>query len=202
MGKRTWGQWQLDYLQANFSNMEHADIAVKIGKTRNAVRNKAYDLLLRKKAMAYSPYEKSVIKALYELNIPPPQIAANLSRPLTGICVEARKMGLTDMARPKSEAVLQGLHEAAQGRLAFKGVPRGQKREFRQCPGCGMFFVIGHARSQIYCTVLCARRAQATNQVRYSRGKSGKREDLGGQFFRSRYEANYARLLNMFIKSY
>lgn len=32
----------------------------------------------------------------------------------------------------------------------------------------------------------------------YSRMKSGKRADLGGQFFRSATEANYARFLNMF----
>ncbi len=35
----------------------------------------------------------------------------------------------------------------------------------------------------------------------FSRSKSGKREDLGGQFFRSNYEANYARLLNFFIEN-
>lgn len=34
----------------------------------------------------------------------------------------------------------------------------------------------------------------------YSRTKSGKREDLGGQFFRSSWEANYARYLNFLIK--
>ncbi len=33
----------------------------------------------------------------------------------------------------------------------------------------------------------------------YSRCKHGKREDLGGQYFRSRWEANYARLLNFLI---
>ena len=30
----------------------------------------------------------------------------------------------------------------------------------------------------------------------YSRAKGGKREDLGGMYFRSRWEANYARYLN------
>lgn len=30
----------------------------------------------------------------------------------------------------------------------------------------------------------------------FSRGKGGRRDDLGGRYFRSRWEANYARLLN------
>jgi len=35
---------------------------------------------------------------------------------------------------------------------------------------------------------------------RYSRSKKGKREDLGGVYFRSAWEANYARYLNFLIK--
>lgn len=38
-----------------------------------------------------------------------------------------------------------------------------------------------------------------TSENPYSRTKSGKREDLGGQFFRSAWEANYARYLNWLI---
>lgn len=34
----------------------------------------------------------------------------------------------------------------------------------------------------------------------YSRTKSGKRPDLNGQFFRSSWEANYARFLNLLVK--
>ncbi len=33
----------------------------------------------------------------------------------------------------------------------------------------------------------------------YSRTKSGKRQDLGGQYFRSSWEANYARFLNWMV---
>ncbi len=35
----------------------------------------------------------------------------------------------------------------------------------------------------------------------YSRGKGGKRGDLGDVYFRSRYEANYARYLNFLISN-
>jgi hypothetical protein len=34
----------------------------------------------------------------------------------------------------------------------------------------------------------------------FSKAKKGKRDDLGGQFFRSSYEANYARYLNFLIE--
>lgn len=34
----------------------------------------------------------------------------------------------------------------------------------------------------------------------YSNRKSGHREDLGGQFFRSAWEANYARYLNLLVE--
>lgn len=37
-------------------------------------------------------------------------------------------------------------------------------------------------------------------QTRSRRGRGGKRADLGGQFFRSSWEANYARYLNFLIK--
>ena len=36
-------------------------------------------------------------------------------------------------------------------------------------------------------------------QNTYTRGKGGKRPDLNNQYFRSRYEANYARYLNFVI---
>lgn len=37
-------------------------------------------------------------------------------------------------------------------------------------------------------------------QLKSRRGKGGKRDDLGGAYFRSSWEANYARYLNFLIK--
>ena len=42
-------------------------------------------------------------------------------------------------------------------------------------------------------------RERSTDQ-RYSNARGGKREDLGGIYFRSRWEANYARYLNFRIE--
>lgn len=44
------------------------------------------------------------------------------------------------------------------------------------------------------------RQAQGSLRRCYSRGNQGKRDDLGGMYFRSSWEANYARYLNLRIK--
>lgn len=52
-----------------------------------------------------------------------------------------------------------------------------------------------------YCSVSCyAQLRVKTNPMNvYSRSKGGKREDLDNRYFRSRWEANYARYLNFLI---
>lgn len=79
------------------------------------------------------------------------------------------------------------------------GHPRGY-RELRICLVCGRFFDVEHSTNKRYCSQRCGyMRPRSINL--YTRSKGGKREDLEGIYFRSRYEANYARYLNFLIKN-
>ena len=68
----------------------------------------------------------------------------------------------------------------------------------RICPSCGLPFralawavARGHDR---YCSQACFGRDRHKT-VRHSRARGGKRPDLGNMYFRSRWEANWARYL-------
>lgn len=61
----------------------------------------------------------------------------------------------------------------------------------RICKGCEKRYC-SHQRKQLYCTRKCAEKFSEGG----GNGKYGFREDLG-QFFRSTWEANYARVLNL-----
>ena len=75
-----------------------------------------------------------------------------------------------------------------------KKVPRAQ------CPTCGKMFYLApclkkRSKSGLnFCSYKC--RAITINPPRHSRGRIGKREDLGNILFRSTWEANFARYLN------
>jgi len=193
-----WMPWQLDFLRNNFLNVSYADIAGVVEKSENAVRNKAWELRLRKKALQYSDEEKQKIKQLYEQGISLPMIAEQLCRPKTGICHEARKMGLTDLRRPAGLEERAKIANITRERIRRDGHPRGS-RVVITCPVCGKFFDVKQSAGQVFCSIKCANKVKVQNKLTYSRGAGGKREDLGGQYFRSSYEANYARYLNFLM---
>lgn len=47
---------------------------------------------------------------------------------------------------------------------------------------------------------LAEHKRQGPQETRHNRGNGGKRSDLGGQYFRSSWEANYARYLNFLVQ--
>ena len=74
-----------------------------------------------------------------------------------------------------------------------------------ECLTCGKIFTVGrsvHAKGQgVYCSRKCFAidKVKTMNGIDYIRGRGGKREDLGDRYFRSMWEANYARYLNWLI---
>ena len=196
-----WMPWQLEFLQNNYLTISHAEIARVVNKSENAVRGKAWELGFRKKALKYSEDEKQSINKSYEAGIRLSVIAEILGRPKTGVCTEARKMGLTDMHHPKSPLTTTEVDRrrfAGRERIRKYGHPRGS-RVMLTCPVCGKFFDVKQSAGQVFCSVQCANKVKVQNKLNYSRGAGGKREDLGGQYFRSSYEANYARYLNLLM---
>lgn len=154
------------------------------------------------------------------------KLCATLGRPEITVCRKARALGLTTRTRktgrkptakhPTAEAARAATAAATRRRIAEHGHPRGMLGK-KQKPG-----VLARARAaaQEWARTATPERkraavdkAQATLMARYgtlapgmqadrnphSRVKYGRRDDLGGQFFRSAWEANYARYLNFLI---
>jgi hypothetical protein len=69
----------------------------------------------------------------------------------------------------------------------------------RKCASCGNEFTAyagAKPGQEIYCSQRCSGREAVHLKATFSRGRGGKRADLEGQYFRSRWEANWARYLN------
>lgn len=91
------------------------------------------------------------------------------------------KPGLGKHPTEESRAKMRASHQA----LVVAGKHPGQRPR-------------GAAQRQKHSAHMSARLTSGGNV--YSRCKHGKREDLGGQYFRSSWEANYARFLNLLIR--
>jgi hypothetical protein len=72
-----------------------------------------------------------------------------------------------------------------------------------KCLGCGKEYKHHVSCKGLVCSMKCwgAVQAQYNREHAYSRTRGGKREDLDGAYFRSGWEANYARYLNWQIKN-
>lgn len=165
------------------------------------------------------------LRALYSENnrlIDVKTFANSIGKDTSNVSRKARELGLpTSYFRPKkhkpigelSPTYLQKIEHSKRTSdeqkeyissvrkkaIAEHGHSRGG-REIRTCPVCGHFFEVKKSQPNVHCSVVCAR-ADRENTTVYSRGKGGRRSDLNNQYFRSRYEANYARYLNFLIRN-
>lgn len=82
-----------------------------------------------------------------------------------------------------------------------KGIPRVPRISI-PCESCGTEMVLaqGQAGRRKYCSAACSLKGRLASVRVYSRCKRGRRPDLGAVHFRSSWEANYARFLNLLVK--
>lgn len=151
-------------------------------------------------------------------------LAALIGRHKTNICRKARELGLTNQARPKqsqptlpfnapsqtAEELRERRSRAAVLRLERNGHPRGMLGKKHTAETLAVLGDRSRASwakpgSKLRSPEETQRRSDlmvarvAAGKMRgggYSRGAGGRREDLAGRYFRSSWEANYARLLN------
>ncbi len=66
------------------------------------------------------------------------------------------------------------------------------------CLGCGKSYPISPGSHGVVCSLKCwaAIKSKVTKGSPHPRGRGGKRDDLGGLYVRSSWEANWARYLN------
>ena len=81
------------------------------------------------------------------------------------------------------------------------GIPR-KERAVSHCAVCRkeMRLLPSRVSRKFACSRECVRRMRLASPNIRSSARRGRREDLGGQFFRSSWEANYARFLNLLIQ--
>lgn len=132
------------------------------------------------------------------------ELAVRIGKDKTNVSRKARQFGLTSRLRKKTEEVCLAQGIRAREQIKKNGHPRGgykKGREVRVCPRCNRFFDVFPSSKQKYCSRTCSNfHRQVYGNQGYS--KTGRRSDLDNQYFRSTYEANYARYLNFIIKKH
>lgn len=152
-------------------------------------------------------------------------LASSLGRNKANVCRKARELGLTNQRRakvfekkPSRKYATDAERSAAQSAsskawIAKNGHPRGalglrhsdatkailseKSKAAWADPTSGLNTpALSQARSDL----LTARNIAGRMNQGHSRARGGRRDDLGGMYFRSAWEANYARYLNFLIR--
>jgi len=216
-------QEELNYLKDNWKSKTIAELAIGLGKTVSSVRNRLWRMRLVDTSDNWTNEQIGALRTLYSnpddcINLE--EFAKSIGRLKSNVSRKAKSLGLqTNIHRLGKRKPLSELCPSYQQKIKHRertpkeqkeyisyvrreairknGHPRGF-REIRVCPVCGLFFEVPHSSPDIYCGKQCARRVQL-NSSTYTRGRGGRRADLGNQYFRSSYEANYARYLNFLM---
>lgn len=155
---------------------------------------------------AWTVQQIDLLKEYYSVGETEPininKLAELLGKHKTNVCRKAKELGLTTSRyRKKTPEYCQEVSRRAKEWLANNPHPKGaykHGKEIRICPSCGMFFEVYPKSEQVYCSKGCGKN-HAQSQGNQGYAKTGKRADLNNQYFRSRWEANYARYLNFLI---
>lgn len=220
---RKWTAEEDAILREFYFSRTREEIGVMLGRSKDSVRKRCSVLGLNQKHPAVTDDEKNFIRSWYnehaKANLEDfelPRLALLLNRTAPYISRLARKMGLTDTSRKQGSRLRENLSQKTTARLQKQGHPRGMlgkkhTDEFKAWQGKRVkeywegltpidvaIMTTKQTRTKIarYGT---AAPTHLTGSNAYSRAKHGRRKDLNNQYFRSSWEANYARYLNFLI---
>lgn len=191
-----------------------AQLATALGRTVGAVRTRCWTLGLNDKGNPWTDADLAALRAAYGDGagaVDLGALAKTLGRLKSNVSRKARALGLTDRRRPMIDAVKQNMAVASAKRIKDYGHPRGALGMKHTAASLAKISAASRAawadpgnklnspehRQAISDRAVALRVAGKWRQGGHSRCASGKRPDLGGQFFRSSWEANYARYLNL-----
>lgn len=219
---RPWTPEEDAILRSMYLTHERTEIGAVLGRTKGSIRKRCSVLGLNYKQPAVTEEERKRIREWYSErqnavleDFDLDALAMELGRTKQFVCRLAGQMGVTNNARTHGEKLRKASSENAKRYIRENGHPRGMlgkkhSEEFSKAqservkariftPEQKKAMVDKQMKTKIerYGT---GNPGWATNSNPYSRTKSGKREDLGNQFFRSSWEANYARYLNWLIE--
>lgn len=157
-------------------------------------------------------YYKETSKEVFDLTV----LSKELNRPRTSVCRVARSLGLTDMRRPLNNTRKAKVSLMRKTALKEHGHPRGMfgkvhTEETKRTIGVrsrAAWEVALKTRTGLMDPKTCQLRSNnmmkqmssRTAENSYSRAKGGRRIDLNNSYFRSAWEANYARYLNWLLQ--
>ncbi len=218
---RSWTEEEDNVLRSMYLTHERTEIGAVLGRTKGSIRSRCNALGLNYKHPAVTQQELDIIRQWYtdrqgadrwdlDLN----SLSAELGRTINYICRLAGKMGLTTYNRSVNEKGRLNFSENSKRWIRENGHYKGMlgkkhtdefKAEQSKRVKARVFTAeqietkvnkMMKTRIERYGT---GNPGMLTSSNPYSRTKSGKREDLDNRFFRSSWEANYARYLNWLI---
>lgn len=205
-----------DYYKKELSIKEISNI---LNRTEKAIRNKAYKLGISGRNNWSKKEVKQLVKLYNENNkrgdLNLDDFANKVGRLKSNVCRKAKKLGLTNQNRKLNKEEIDKLKESGKkqwNNLSLKEKlkvknnltkmrHKGVNKKIYHCKNCGkkiLRYPCENKGKNIFCSLNC----KGVYAVKYKKGsvysntKSGKREDLDDQYFRSSWEANYARYLN------
>ena len=228
--QRAWTSQEDDTLRRFYMDKTREEIAVMLGRTKASVRARCSVLGLNHKHPPVTQDELDLIRRWYtspehatDGDFALDNLAAQLGRTKYFISRLAGKMGLTNYNRPIGDELKRKMRDGNNNYFAIHGRagrtwkvhPRGMlgkkhTDEFKRAQSI-------RGRARVFTPEQTAKRIEKMMNTRiakygsgnprwlqrsnpYSRTRSGKRADLGDQFFRSSWEANYARYLNWLVE--
>ena len=215
-----WTKEELKYLQKNVFKKSHEEMAKEINRSKSAIRNKCYELGLVNTDNLWTEEEVKILKEFYEkagstapLNLI--KLSEILHREKSNVCRKAKQLGLpTSLNRKMTEEAKENYSKASKEKILKNGHPRGMlgkkhsagfkkdRSERLKKEWADPNSVFNSEIHKQRCSDLMTKKVATDVRMRrgYSRGNQGKRSDLNNTYFRSTWEANYARYLN-FLKS-
>lgn len=215
-GKR-WDKLEDHIMELLYKEFSYKQLGRLLGRSEASVRNRCYEKGWRKQAEDWTPLEVQELVDWYashdtgrgELKLD--DLAKKLGRLPSNVCRKARELGLTDSSRPMAESLLAAYREIWKGLWETRTHPKGMLgKKHTEVAKKQMSASQKVAQNSIPAEEKTARakKAVATKIEKYgtaskvtentfSRCRRGRREDLGSYFFRSSWEANYARYLNL-----
>lgn len=226
---KKYSEEDIEFLKENYGIKKVKEIAMKLNRNEKAIINKAYKLGIGKKNLTQDQLNKikteyksyNIEELSKELGI----TKHHLSKRAKELCVKKtnkkQKYTKKEFNKVSDKTNIQYIKslkrsiassEITKKQIVENGHPRGMlgKNHTEQTKQINSLLskkMWSDPNSKVHSEEIKQRKSdfmmemQKNKKLRngYSRGKQGKREDLNNVFFRSSWEANYARYLNLLI---
>lgn len=208
--EKLWTQEEDNYLREH-SYMSVKELASNLDRTEAAVRGRKSKLGVKKgNCPPFTEEELELIRSWYTQGngVDLVELAKIMNRPKTSISMKAGEMGLTKYGNFTEERKKIMTDAMNKGRIGMEH-PKGFLGKHHDEKARQKMSIASRTRAanmtyeekhEIAMKAVKTKRENGTpgntTSNAYSRTKSGKREDLNNQFFRSAWEANVVRILN------